>query len=82
MDVDELVVNKTKNYSWLRVLDSSPSHAIKSQFVINILESSWVSIYAFMVEDWQRTLLLKQVVDGIIWNNMKWILMNVMVVIG
>jgi hypothetical protein len=51
------------------VLDSSSSHVIKSQFVINILESFWVSIYAFMVEDWQQTLLLlflKQVVDGIV----------------
>ncbi len=58
---------------------------MKSQFVINIFESSWVSIYAFIVEDWQQTLLLlflKQVVDEIIWNNMKWILVDVMVVIG
>jgi hypothetical protein len=51
------------------VLDSSSFHVIKSQFVINIFESSWVSIHAFVVEDWQQNLLLlflEQVVDGII----------------
>ncbi len=60
-------------------------HFFSCDEVITCDQQSWVSIHAYVVEGWQTIpllLLLQQVVDGATSNNLKHILVNVMVLYG
>ncbi len=75
----ELVFNKTKS-----LVESAKSISFSNDEV-TFDQQSWVSIHAYIVEDWQRIPLLLSlywVVDGVTFDNFKCILVDAMLFFG
>jgi hypothetical protein len=75
----EVVVNKTKN-----LVQSVQFISLSCDEITTCDQQSWVAIHAYVVEGWQKILLLHHcnVVDGANLNNLKLILVDAMVLYG
>ncbi len=76
----EIMVKKTRGF-----IQVAKSISLSCDEVIILDQQSWVSIHAYVVENWQQTpllLSLQQVVDGATSNNLKRIFVDAMVLYG